>query len=168
MQDPDRIRAQIGTATEHVAGEIENLRAIITDLRPAALDELGLVPALVSLAQRTATRAGLEVTTNLGDSDDAERLPAPVEVAVYRIAQEALTNVAKHAGATNVSLGLRVAAGAVTLEISDDGEGFDPDAATSGFGLVGMVERAGIAGGTLEIAREDGRTVVRAALPARA
>jgi signal transduction histidine kinase len=167
MADPEQVRAQLGAAMEHVGGDIANLRAIISDLRPAALDELGLVPALVTLAQRTASRAGLEVTTNLAESDTRARLPAALETTVYRIVQEALTNVAKHADATTVSLGLGLGNGNVTLEVADDGVGFDPGAVTSGFGLVGMRERAELAGGTLDIARHGDRTVVRAQLPVR-
>ena len=165
MDASPQVRGLLESATEQVGGEIANLRAIITDLRPAALDELGLVPALASLAQRTASRAGLEMATNLADLESGERLPGPIETTIYRIAQEALTNVAKHAGATTASLALHVESGTVAVEVTDDGTGFDPEETISGFGLVGMRERVELASGSLEIRRVDGRTVVRARVP---
>jgi signal transduction histidine kinase len=165
--DAGLVRGLLATAVEHVGGEIENLRAIITDLRPAALDELGLVPALASLAQRTAGRAGLAVRTELPDNEAEPRLPDTVETTVYRIAQEALTNVAKHANATNVTVALATGDGAATLEVTDDGEGFDPEAVTAGFGIVGMRERVELAGGALDISRREDRTCLRARVPIR-
>jgi signal transduction histidine kinase len=165
MEVSPRVRTLLDAATEQVRSEIANLRAIITDLRPAALDELGLVPALASLARRTASRAGLEMATNLADLESGERLPGPIETTIYRIAQEALTNVAKHAGATTASLALQVESDSVAVEVTDDGTGFDPDEAISGFGLVGMRERVELASGSLDISRIDGRTVLRARVP---
>lgn len=164
---PVAAREVIGAAIEHVGRDIENLRAIITDLRPAALDELGLVPALTSLAQQTAIRAGLEMQTDLPEAGPADRLPPPVETTVYRVAQEALTNVAKHAQATTARLALSLENGTVELVVSDDGSGFDPDAPTSGFGVVGMRERVELAGGTLLLHRRDDWTVLRARVPVR-
>jgi signal transduction histidine kinase len=112
-------------------------------------------------------RAGLEVFTRLPDTDGAERLPPEVETTVYRVAQEALTNVAKHAAAKTARLTLALDPGSVTVEVSDDGAGFDPDEATAGFGVMGMRERVELAGGRLEIGRRDGWTVVRAEVPVR-
>jgi signal transduction histidine kinase len=159
------MRTAMVDAIEHVGREIDNLRAIIADLRPAALDELGLVPALATLANQTATRAGLEVETDMPDADEGERLPAAIETTVYRTAQEALTNVLKHADATRARLELRIADGSVELEVADDGGGFDPGAPTAGFGLLGMRERVELAGGTLVLGRENGWTRVRARVP---
>lgn len=164
-EHPQQIHELLDAAIEHVGGDIENLRAIITDLRPATLDELGLVPALKSLAERTASRAGLDVQTELSGAEDVERLPGAVETTVYRIAQEALTNVAKHAEATTAWLRLDIEPRAVAVEVSDDGAGFDTEGATSGFGLIGMRERVELAGGNLEITRRDERTVIRARVP---
>jgi signal transduction histidine kinase len=164
---PDATRAALERAIEQVGGEIENLRAIITDLRPSALDELGLVPALTSLVQRTAARAGLEMRTELPDEVPGGRLPAPVETTVYRIAQEALTNVAKHARATSATMRLSFENGSVELVVTDDGQGFDPDAPTQGFGLIGMRERVELAGGTLRLERRPDGTVLRARVPLR-
>jgi signal transduction histidine kinase len=165
--DPEKVRAILDGATGQLTDEIANLRSIITDLRPATLDELGLVPALTSLGDRTAGRTGLDVRTNLDQIQTAERLAPAIETVVYRIAQEALTNVAKHADATSVDIALHLRNGAVELEVRDDGRGFDPTAATSGFGLLGMRERVELAGGTLDVARTDGQTVVSARVPVR-
>ncbi len=161
------IRQTLEEAVDHVGREIDNLRAIITDLRPAALDELGLVPALTTLAQRTVARSGLELETELPEVRDGHRLPEPVETTIYRIAQEALTNVAKHADASRARLELRLANGTAEVLVADDGAGFDPEAPTAGFGLTGMRERVELAGGTLALARDDGWTVVRASVPVR-
>jgi signal transduction histidine kinase len=166
LEDPERMRQAMVTASEHVGREIDNLRAIITELRPAALDELGLVPALRTLARRTSARDGLEVTTDLPDPA-TERLSPEIETAVYRIAQEALNNVAKHADATRATLVLRRSHGTVELEIADDGAGFDPATPTAGFGLIGMRERAQLAGGTLAVERSDDWTHLRTRLPVR-
>jgi len=166
LEDPERMRQAMSAAGEHVGREIDNLRAIITELRPAALDRLGLVPALTTLAQRTAGRVGLEIDTDLPDSA-ARRLPPDIETTVYRIAQEALTNVAKHAGATRARLALRISNGTVELDVADDGAGFDPDAPSAGFGVMGMRERVELAGGTLAIERSGGWTHVRARLHPR-
>jgi len=165
MQDPDQVRGLLDAAIEHVGGDIENLRAIITDLRPATLDELGLVPALTSLAQRTASRAGLDMLTDLPDAEETERLPVGIETTVYRIAQEALNNVTKHAHATTASLRVDVESDGVSLEVTDDGRGFDAEATTTGFGVIGMRERVELAGGTLDIVRHEERTVIRAHIP---
>ncbi|MDX6665532.1 MAG: hypothetical protein QOG68_1738 [Solirubrobacteraceae bacterium] len=162
------VRKLVDAAIDHIGGDIENLRAIIADLRPAALDELGLVPALTTLLQRTASSAWLECHTNLAEVANAARLSPEVETTIYRIAQEALTNVTKHAAATAVRLELRINQGAVEIEVADDGRGFDASVATGGFGLVGMRERAVLAGGRLEVARVDDWTVVKAHLPVRA
>jgi signal transduction histidine kinase len=165
---PEAVRQAITEAVDHVGSEIDKLRAIITDLRPAALDELGLIPALGSLAERTAGRAGLVVETDLPDSDGADRLPPAVETTIYRVAQEALTNVTKHAGATNARLALRLENGSAEVSVADDGTGFDPEDPTTGFGLMGMRERVNLAGGDLRFAREDGWTVVTARVPLHA
>jgi len=160
-------RGAVDDALEHLTAEIANLRAIITDLRPATLDELGLVPALMSLVERTKSRAGLEVRTNLAELEGADRLPPEIETTVYRVVQEALTNVAKHAEAEAVDLRLGIGNGGVDIEVRDDGRGFDPESVTSGFGLLGMRERVDLAGGSLDVGRDDGQTVVRAHVPVR-
>jgi signal transduction histidine kinase len=168
--DADALRGAVGEAVEHLATEIANLRAIITELRPAALDQLGLGPALRSLIERATGVEGLEVGAELDlaseRGDGGARLPAELETTVYRLAQEALTNVAKHARATRVELTVAEEHGHVRLLVRDDGVGLDPGASPGGFGLVGMRERVLLMGGRLDIRSGDGGgTVVEAVLP---
>ena len=160
--DPEALRGHVRAAVEQIAGEIENLRAIISDLRPAALDQLGLAPALDALAERTRAASGLEVALDVS----LPKLDEEVETTVYRLVQEALTNVTKHAGATAVRVGARLDGGQVEVTVADDGRGFDPDATTAGFGLAGMRERAALAGGSLDVASGATGTALRAVLPA--
>lgn len=151
-------------AIEDIEVETDNLRAIITDLRPSLLDDLGLLPAIEALLERRR-HAGLEIADELALTVSDGALDAELETTIYRLLQEALTNVAKHAGAGTVRVAARIADGAVLLEVEDDGIGFDPAAATSGFGLAGMQERAYLVGGTVEVASGEGGTLVRACLP---
>jgi signal transduction histidine kinase len=168
LDDPQAMREALVQASEHVGREIEGLRALIAELRPAALDDLGLGPALRSLLQRTAGAQGLEIEQVI-ELGDAERRFAPeLETAVYRLVQESLTNVVKHAGARRVRVVVREEGGALELEVADDGVGLDAEtsAGAGGFGLVGMRERVELAGGELDVAaRPHGGTVVRARLP---
>ena len=159
--DVEALRAHVLAAVEQITGEVENLRAIISDLRPAALDQLGLAPALEALADRTRATTGLEVLVEL----DLPKLDPEVETTVYRLVQEALTNVKKHAGAKCARIRARLAGGHVAVSVEDDGRGFDPGAATAGFGLAGMRERAALAGGSLEVVSGAGGTTVRVVLP---
>jgi signal transduction histidine kinase len=161
--DAEALRAHVLAAVDQIAHEIENLRGIITDLRPAALDQLGLGPALETLADRLAATDGLDVQLAV----ELDRLEREVETTVYRLVQEALTNVKKHAGATTVRVDVRTVDGRVELNVADDGRGFDPDAATAGFGVAGMRERAALLGGTLDVVSGSHGTAVRASLPAR-
>jgi two-component system, NarL family, sensor histidine kinase DevS len=163
--DPEVLREAIADATEHVAREIENLRAIITELRPAALDELGLAPALATLVSRVASTSGLEVETAI---DINGRLQPEQETTAYRVVQEALSNVVKHADATKAEVRVAMDDGELRITVTDDGHGFDPDATTGGFGLVGMRERIDLAGGSLTLGPNDPGTRVEASLPALA
>ena len=159
----------VSTAIAELTDGIASLRALITELRPAALDELGLVPAIETLAQRTATAEGLAVETNI-DVKLEERgiLSSEVESSLYRLVQEALTNITKHAAATGVELALVHREDVVELSVSDDGAGFDPQATGEGFGLVGMRERVALAGGRLEITSAPGEgATLTARLPLR-
>ena len=155
---------ELGDAIDHTKREIQNLRALIAELRPAALDELGLGPAIETLASRSGTAAGLEVSTrvSLGDPD---RLAPETESTIYRLVQEALTNAAKHAGAERVRVEVARSNGTVEVLVEDDGRGFDPALPTRGLGLVGMRERVELTGGLLEISSRPG-TRVSARLPA--
>jgi signal transduction histidine kinase len=168
-EDPDTKEQAIRQAIEDIELEIGNLRGIITDLRPSLLDDLGLIPAIESLLDRRR-EAGLKITSDLElpDRGQAERVFAPeLETTVYRLIQEALTNVVKHANADTVRVLVRASDVELVVEIEDDGRGFDPEAKTQGFGLAGIRERVYLAGGRLEVRSGDDGTVVRAHLPVR-
>jgi len=149
-------------ATEQVSTEIANLRALITELRPAALDQLGLVAALESLARRSAEIEGLEVAL---DVHVDEALDPELKTSVYRLVQEALTNVARHARAARVDVSVDQAPDQVRVRVADDGRGFDAAEPSAGFGLAGMRERAALMGGHLEIDTSAHGTTVTATFP---
>ena len=165
--DDARLRAAVQEAVQQIGIEVANLRSLIVELRPPALDEIGLVPAIQTLAQRIATSEGLTVETNIALAlEGSERLAPDVESTVYRVVQEALTNVAKHAVASHVELELLMNDGAVAVAVRDDGRGFDPAAPAEGFGLLGMRERVTLAHGKVSIESGPGvGTVVRALIP---
>jgi signal transduction histidine kinase len=154
---------RVGVAIERLEQEIDALRGLIRELRPAALDELGLGPAIEGLAERASSRDGVEVTTELRLPE--RRLPGEVEIAVYRIVQEALTNAIRHASATHVRISVAADPGAVLADVRDDGSGFDPGVRADGFGLAGMRERVALLRGELEIASSEAGTHVAAGLP---
>jgi signal transduction histidine kinase len=149
--DVASLELAVRTAVEQIGTEIEKLRTLITELRPAALDELGLQPAIESLASRVAAVEGLEVETEVTLGADEERLSPELETAVYRLVQEALTNVVKHARASSVAIEIVAHDGHVDVAVRDDGMGFDPSAPREGFGITGMRERVALAAGTLAI-----------------
>jgi len=131
---------------------------LVWQLRPTALDDLGLRAALANYVQDWSARVGIPARLHSSGLMD-DRLPADVETALYRIAQEALTNVAKHAGASGVEVILERRADSVVLIVEDDGVGFEPasrETATEGFGLLGMRERASLVGAALEIESSPG------------
>jgi signal transduction histidine kinase len=165
--DPARMRGAIDLTVESLSREIDNLRAMITELRPASLDALGLVPALETLATRTESVHGLDVRAHFEIGRDGDgRLDPELETAVYRVAQEGLTNIAKHARAEHVDITLRRDGDRLRLAIADDGVGFDPSEPSAGFGLVGMAERVALVGGTLEIdAGQGGGVRLEATFP---
>ncbi|HTQ69200.1 MAG TPA: GAF domain-containing sensor histidine kinase [Solirubrobacteraceae bacterium] len=169
-EDPDLSRQAMRDAVERIELEIGNLRAIITDLRPAALDELGLRAAIEALLERQRAQNGISITSELELSPVAargERLEETVEIAAYRLVQEALTNVAKHAEARSVKVEVREGPGELTVLVADDGRGFDPREVKRGFGLAGMCERISLAGGEVSVESGSAGTTVRASLPAR-
>ncbi len=170
VEDLQRNQMAMRQAVEQIEHEIANLRAIITELRPAALDELGLRTAIEALLDRHREQSGFELLGELslpGPAAGEERLDPDLETTVYRMVQEALTNVAKHARAEHV----RVIVGAVErelrIEVEDDGVGFDPEQTAEGYGLAGMRERAALAGGALEVLSDAKRTLLSASLPVR-
>jgi signal transduction histidine kinase len=169
---PEQLAAAVRDAVEQIGVEIQNLRSLIVELRPAALDELGLEPAIRSLTERTAAIEDLEVETGIDLSvggGGAKRLPTELENTIYRLVQEALTNATKHAHAKRVVVEVVSRNGAVEVRVEDDGIGFDPARRHSGFGLRGMRERVALAGGTLELDSTSGGqgTRIRAVLPLR-
>jgi signal transduction histidine kinase len=163
------LHATLETAVDQLADEIASLRALITELRPAALDELGLRPALEALFNRARVSHGLDVATTVelehGAGTRETRLEPDVEIAIYRTVQESLTNAAKHAGARCVDVVVVERGGEVDIAVRDDGTGFDVDAPTGGFGLTGMRERISLAGGRLEIISSGQGTAVLASVP---
>jgi signal transduction histidine kinase len=163
--DLDLAHGAMREAVEHIEREIENLRSIITELRPAALDELGLETALEALLDRHSEQNGTEVDSQLALPDMAD---TELEGTVYRLVQEALTNVAKHARADSVRVAISGSDEELSIEVQDDGSGFDTATKTAGFGLAGMRERVSLAGGTLEISSGEQGTLVRVCLPVAA
>jgi len=146
--DPERAQQAMREAVGHIERQIENLRAIITELRPAALDELGLRTAIEALLDRHREQNGCQVESRLtlpGPLEGEARLDAEIESAAYRLVQEALTNVAKHARAETVRVAVSESDGELLVEVQDDGAGFDTHAASHGFGLAGMHERVSLA-----------------------
>jgi signal transduction histidine kinase len=162
--DGPQLADSVGEAVEEIGRDIEELRALISELRPATLDQLGLRAAVEDLAERVVGGAGIELSIDL--SIEAERLGFELETAVYRLVQEALTNVVKHSGASSATLRLTERDGRLDVLVSDDGCGFDPDAERRGFGLTGMRERAELAGGQLQIESKPGSgTRMKASIP---
>jgi signal transduction histidine kinase len=161
----EALRHAADTADAHLGEEVRKLRDLIAELRPAALDDLGLGPAIESLAKRQAAIGGFTVEVAL-DVARRDRLPRDTETAIYRIVQEALSNAVKHAAAQRVRLRVGHLSDRVEIEVTDDGRGFDPATVSEGFGLAGMRERALLAGGRLTVTSADGGpTSVAAALP---
>jgi signal transduction histidine kinase len=176
-KDPDELEQAVEVALEGLGHEIDGLRHLITELRPAALDDLGLQAALQALARRAQAIDGLDVAIEIdldeaGGGDGAEgtaRLDTELESTVYRIVQEALNNVSKHAQATHAVVRITARDGLLDASVTDDGRGL-PDAEAlgprgdgleGGFGMGGMRERAELVEGELRFgpAPERGTTV---------
>jgi signal transduction histidine kinase len=170
--DLDRARAAMEQALEIIGGGIANLRALITDLRPASLDELGTAPAVEGLAARVQEQSGLEIVTDIDLAYEQGRAPhrhtPELELVIYRLVQEALNNVVKHAGAevAHVRIVEMDPEAVVVVEVRDDGSGFQTGDASEGFGLVGMKERVAALRGTVDVtSAPGGGTHVSARLP---
>jgi signal transduction histidine kinase len=152
----DRLR-DLRQLTEQV---MDNLRQLTTRLRPAVLDELGLVPALIAYADDCSSRYPFSVGVDI--TGQRRRLPSEIETTLYRIAQEALTNVARHAQATRARIQLHFEPGEITLHIADDGVGMDVETAQraaacgKGWGLAGICERIELVEGNLDIESSPG------------
>lgn len=150
---------------------IADLRALITDLRPAALDALGTKAAIETLADRNAhDHLEIDVSIELAyeQGQKSTRMIDELETALYRITQEALTNATKHGQATRIVVELREDPTTVHLTVRDDGNGFDPDAQSDGFGLLGIRERTELLDGELQINSTPGKgTTLNVRLPVR-
>jgi signal transduction histidine kinase len=152
-KSPSDIAAATGQLRELVVTTLQDVRRLAVELRPKALDDFGLVPAIERLVETYREQTGIvvDLEPRLGD----ERLPSEIETTLYRITQEALTNVVKHAHATRVSIVLNRRDGRVAAVIEDDGRGF-ADSGSEGLGLVGMRERIALVGGRLEVESSPG------------
>lgn len=166
--DTGRLRQELSQLKELVRLSLQDVRKVIFDLRPLALDDLGLVPALNAYVKDYQARTGVEVELRGSGAD--RRFDPALELAVFRTVQEALTNVARHSGASRVRLSVDVQESELRVTIQDNGSGFDVSAlgrrADRSFGLAGMAERARLVGGHLEVESEIGKgTSIRLVVP---
>ncbi len=166
----EEVKARFERARGIVDELLETIRALSFDLRPAALDQLGLLPALLALFERFAAQTGSRVDLK-HEAVEGIRFEPEVETTAYRIVQEGLTNVARHAGAGRAAVRVWATADRLTLQIEDQGRGFDPEAALAtprSSGLAGMKERVLLLGGHLTIESKSGvGTQLTAELPLR-
>jgi signal transduction histidine kinase len=178
LDDKEALQRAVEDVLEGLGNEIDGLRHLITELRPAALDDLGLAAALEALARRAQAIDGLDVKTEIEfgreNQDGGGRLDAELESTIYRVVQEALTNVSRHAEATQAVISLTGSEGFVRAAVTDDGKGMPGaermgprgDGLEGGFGTGGMRERAELVGGELEwLPGPGGGTVVRLTVP---
>jgi two-component system sensor histidine kinase UhpB len=162
---PTELRAHVADLQDEVRASLEGLRRIALELRPEALDDLGLVSALAVLGQRFAETSRLQVSQHI--APDLPPLTPDVELVLYRVAQEALTNVARHSGSHEAELRLECGAGPLRLVVRDQGRGLAPDQ-IPGTGMRGMRERASLIGASLTVANRPagGGCEVRLEVPA--
>jgi signal transduction histidine kinase len=168
--DPDHAMEGLGQLEKLVSHSLDELQRLIADLRPSHIDDLGLPAALRWYAGEFRKRTGLNISLDIhGDPPD---IPGPINIAVFRIAQEALTNITKHAQATAVQMCLSFQDDWVSLDVQDDGRGFNPsDASQNGrtsWGLMGMRERARLLDGQLVLESKPGQgTHIQVRIPTR-
>ena len=164
-QEDPRAMDTLERGHEALTGAIQEVRRISRDLRPGVLDDLGLGPALKALIDDFEARTGIETT--LETVVFRNRVDQEGRIALYRIAQEALTNIERHSGATEVTLDLRGHRRGATLRIEDNGHGIDPDKVRGqrGIGLRNMQERMDQLGGHLRILSSRSGTVIEAQIP---
>ncbi|MBN9238898.1 MAG: hypothetical protein BGO97_04355 [Micrococcales bacterium 70-64] len=151
----------LGLLEESARTALAETRALVASSAPVALESGGIADALHRLAARFERETGMTVAVRA----DVPALDRDTEVVLLRCAQEALANVRKHSGASNVELDAFAGDGSVGLRVSDDGTGFDPAAAADGFGLSGMRERLALVGGALEVTSSPAGTLLTATLP---
>lgn len=170
MSSEAEIRRELAELRELVGETLDGVRRLAVHLGPSVLEDLGLCSALEWLADRVRAEAGLVVDPRLDcECGHASR---EVAVAIFRVAQEALTNVVRHARATRVEMSLKIEDGSLELLVADDGRGFVVEEAqrrpSASIGLFGMVERIALVGGSIEIDSDpEGGTRVRASVPLR-
>jgi signal transduction histidine kinase len=163
--DPAGVAAKLGGMLEMLDHTVAATRRIAADLRPLVLDDLGLVPAIEWLVQSFSQRHGVPCAL---DIDESLELGEPHATAVFRIVQESLANVAKHAGATQAWVRVAREGGEIVLAVRDDGAGFDTEGARrpQSLGLIGLRERAQLLQGTVRITSKAGAgTEVVARIP---
>jgi signal transduction histidine kinase len=164
QKEPTSIAANLTELSGLLTRTQSTTRNLVSELRPRMLEELGLAPALEWLMRQTEERAGVVCT--LSASDDLSVLPMPIASVTFRIVQEALTNVTRHAKAKRAAIGLSIQTGALEIAIADDGVGIPRQQRTRGFGLIGIRERINMLGGALSIeSRSGGGTTLKARLP---
>jgi two-component system sensor histidine kinase UhpB len=173
LDNPEKARTRLAEVRTMVTGAIASVRQFSRDLRPLALEDLGLAAAMQYLANQLAQSEGIDV--NLAVEGEIENLSNDMEVAIYRILQECLNNVKKHADATQVDILARFTSRYVQLTVSDDGRGFEmPEAITDfaskgSFGVMGLIERAHLFGGEADIISEPGQgTTIKITMPRHA
>ena len=160
-RNPALARERLKELETMSAGAIDDLRQFVSDLRPALLDDLGLVAALRQMSKQTEERSGVAIDYNV--SGRRRRLTSQIETVLYRIAQEALNNTVRHARATHAIIDLNFSDSAVVLTIEDNGKGFEPisvlkpQAQVRAWGLLGMQERVALVGGQSNIESSPGR-----------
>jgi two-component system, NarL family, sensor histidine kinase UhpB len=163
-QGPESERVRMAGLAAELQSTLDEIRRISRELRPEALDDLGLINALIALSTRAARQGDLRVERRL--ADDLPQLSAELELVIYRVAQEALTNILRHAEASHCLIELESQDGRVELRVSDDGHGIPSQIEGEAIGIEGMRERALLAGGSLAIeARADAGTTVRLTVP---
>ena len=155
--------ARVAAVRELVVSTLHDVRRLAVELRPAALDDFGLDAAIERLVE--TYREGASATVDLEIQPGAGRLPTAVETTMYRIVQEALTNVTKHAAATRVSVFLARTERNAVLVVEDDGKGFDGQSTTDGLGLTGMRERVALVGGRLRVETGSTGTTIAVEIP---
>ncbi|MGH2832096.1 MAG: sensor histidine kinase [Solirubrobacteraceae bacterium] len=176
LHEQGALSAAVEAVLEGLGNEIDGLRHLITELRPAALDDLGLAAALEALARRMQAIDGLDVQTEieLGPESEQRRLDAELESTIYRVVQEALTNVSRHAKATTALIRIVEQGGVLSASVTDNGQGLPDrerlgprgDGLEGGFGMSGMRERAELVGGELELfSGTNGGTTVKLTVP---
>ena len=169
LGDPEGIAQAAGEAVAQLETEIGNIRSLVTELRPVALDHLGVEAAIEELAEKSRNR-GLEISLTIDLAYEQQRQPdrhsIELETAIYRIIQEALTNATKHGGARHAVVEIAETQTDVRVTVQDDGHGFDTTAPARGLGITGMRERAELLGGRLAVESAHARgTIVKAILP---